>query len=400
MLSKRNILIISQYFPPDISGGGTRACNYAKALQNKGYNVTVITAYPHLHESVPKKYKFKFFTREKMDGINIVRVWIPSLLHTSAKNRKILHLTFLITCLIPLYSIKTNAIFASEPNLFAIIPAYFYSKLKNADVIRVVDDIWPEALYERGYVKSRVLKKILNKLAKFSYDYPKFILPLTENGKKLIQKTYSIKEEKIIVLEHGVDTKIFRYKQKEKEDNFVLMYSGSIVESYDFDLIFNAAKRLHEKKIKFIIRGKGTLLSQIIDKKNKMKLDNVEIDTKMVPYEKISEELSKADVFLVPMKNEVALNLTLPTKILEYQALGRPIICCSGGAPGNYVEKTNSGIKVDYDNLDDFVEAILKLEENRDLCNTIGSNSKKYVENNLTFEKIGERLSEMIQVLR
>ena len=131
-----------------------------------------------------------------------------------------------------------------------------------------------------------------------------------------------------------------------------------------------------------------------------MKLDNVEIDTKMVPYEKISEELSKADVFLVPMKNEVALNLTLPTKILEYQALGRPIICCSGGAPGNYVEKTNSGIKVDYDNLDDFVEAILKLEENRDLCNTIGSNSKKYVENNLTFEKIGERLSKMIQVLR
>ena len=85
---------------------------------------------------------------------------------------------------------------------------------------------------------------------------------------------------------------------------------------------------------------------------------------------------------------------------MEYQALGRPIICCSEGAPGNHVEKTNSGIRVDYDNLDDFVEAILKLEENRDLCNTIGSNSKKYVENNLTFEKIGERLSKMIQVLR
>ena len=46
-------------------------------------------------------------------------------------------------------------------------------------MIRVVDDIWPEALYERGYVKSRVLKKILNKLANFPYDYPKFILPLT-----------------------------------------------------------------------------------------------------------------------------------------------------------------------------------------------------------------------------
>ena len=395
----KNILIISQYFPPDISGGGTRAFNYARALSEKGYNVTVITAYPHLHESVPKKYKFKFFVKEKINGINIVRVWIPSLLHTSAKNRIILHFTFLITCLIPLYSIKADVIIASEPNLFAIIPAYFYSKLKNADVIRVVDDMWPEAIYERGYVKSGILKKILNWLAKFSYDYPKFILPLTDDVKKIIQKTYSIKEEKIIVLEHGVDTKIYQYKQKERGENFVLMYSGSIVESYDFDLIFDAAKKLQGKKIKFIIRGKGTLSSEIIHKKNQMNLENVEIDTKMVPYEKISEELSKADVFLIPMKNEIALNYSLPTKILEYQALGRPIICCSEGAPGNYVEKTNSGIKVTYDNLDDFIKAILKLEQDKELCNTIGNNSRKYIEKNLTFKKIGDSLSKMIESL-
>ena len=400
MLSKRNILIISQYFPPDISGGGTRAYNYAKALQDKGYNVTVITAYPHLHESVSKKYKFKLFAKEEMDGINIIRVWIPSILHTSAKNRIILHFTFLITCLFPLVLIKTDAIFASEPNLFAIIPAYLYSKLKNADVIRVVDDIWPEAIYERGYVKSDFIKKILNRLAKFSYDYPKFILPLTDVGKEIIKKTYSINEEKIIILGHGVNTKIFQYKKKEKGQEFILMYSGSLVESYDFDLVFEAAKKLQNKKIKFIIRGKGTLLAELIHKKNQMNLKNVEIDTNIVPYEKISEVLTVADAFLVPMKNEIALNSTLPTKILEYQAIGRPIICCSEGAPGKYVEKTNSGIKVNYGNLDEFVNAILKLQNDDELCHSIGINSKKYVDNNLTFKKIGEKLSKMIELLK
>jgi len=400
LLSKRNILIISQYFPPDISGGGTRAYNYAKALQDKGYNVTVITAYPHLHESVSKKYKFKLLAKEKMDEINIIRVWIPSILHTSAKNRIILHFTFLITCLFPLISIKTDAIFASEPNLFAIIPAYFYSKLKNADVIRVVDDIWPEAIYERGYVKSDFIKKILNRLAKFSYDYPKFILPLTDVGKNIIKKTYSIDEEKIVVLGHGVNTKNYQYKQKQKQQEFTLMYSGSLVESYDFDLIFDAAKKLQNEKIKFIIRGKGVLLSKLIDKKNQMNLKNVEIDTNLVPYEKISEALSVADAFLVPMKNEIALNSTLPTKILEYQAIGRPIICCSEGAPGEYVEKTNSGIKVNYGNLDEFVNAILKLQNDDELCYSMGINSRKYVDNNLTFIKIGEKLSKMIESLK
>ena len=398
-MSKKNILIISQYFPPDISGGGTRAYNYAKSLLNKGYNVTVVTAHPHLHEAVPKKYKFKLISKEKVDGINITRVWIPSLLHTSPINRIILHFTFLITCMIPLYSIKTDVIFASEPNLFAIIPAYFYSKLKNSDVIRVVDDLWPEAIYEIGYVKSGILKKILDKLAKFSYNYPKFILPLTEDIKNIIQEKYSIKKEKIIILEHGVDTKIFQYKQKERKENFVLMYSGSIVKQYDFDIIFEAAKKLQHKKIKFIIRGKGTLVSELINKKNQMNLKNIEIDTDLVPYEKISEALSIADVFLVPIKNKMTFNVGLPTKILEYQAIGRPIICCSEGAPGNYVQKTNSGIKVNHDDLDNFIKSILKLEQDEKLCRNMGHSSRNYVENNLTFEKIGEKLSKIVESL-
>jgi len=43
--------------------------------------------------------------------------------------------------------------------------------------------------------------------------------------------------------------------------------------------------------------------------------------------------------------------------------------------------------------------AILKLEENKELCESMGINSRKYVESNLTFEIIGERLSKMIETL-
>ena len=48
------ILAITQYFPPDISGGSTRAYNYCKALADQGYDVTVITAPPHQHGPIPK----------------------------------------------------------------------------------------------------------------------------------------------------------------------------------------------------------------------------------------------------------------------------------------------------------------------------------------------------------
>ena len=92
----KKILIISQYFPPDISGGGTRAFNYAKCL-SKNYDVTVITAFPHLHSKVPSKYKFHLKKTENIEDMKIIRVRVPSLLHNSIKNRIILHISFLIS---------------------------------------------------------------------------------------------------------------------------------------------------------------------------------------------------------------------------------------------------------------------------------------------------------------
>jgi len=394
---KKKILIISQYFPPDISGGGTRAFNYAKCLTQKNFDVTVISAFPHLHESVPKKFRFKFLHKEKIDGFELIRVRVPSLLHTSARNRIILHLSFLFFSMLPIFSIKPDVIFASEPNLFSIIPAYFYSKFSGGSVIRVVDDLWPEVLYERGYVKSGLLKKFLDKLAKFSYSYPKFILPLTETGKQIIHNSHNIVNEKIITLGHGVDTNIYSYTEPTKKSDFILMYSGSFVESYDFDLIINAAKKLENENIKFVLRGKGTLLSYLQSKMESHSLSNLVIDTDLVPLEHISKKLAPADVFLIPMKNEIALNSTLPTKILEYQAMGRPIICCSEGAPGDYVEKTKSGLKIKYEDVDEFIDAVHKLKNQPELRKELGQNGMKYVHENLTFHKVGNVLSRCIE---
>ena len=392
----KKILIISQYFPPDISGGGTRAFNYAKCL-SKNYDVTVITAFPHLHSKVPSKYKFHLKKTENIEDMKIIRVRVPSLLHNSIKNRIILHISFLISSLFPLFSQKPDVIFASEPNLFSIIPAFFYSKLRGGKVIRVVDDLWPEVIYERGLLKTKFFQKLLDKLAHFSYTFPRYILPLTEEAKTHIMKFYKINPKKIIVMEHGVDTDIFKFLEKKNSSHFTVMYSGALVESYDFKILFQAAKKLKNENIQFIIRGKGPLLKEIIQKKNELRLNNLKIDSQIVDYDKISNVLSASDVFLVPMKNDYFLNLSLPTKILEYQALGRPIICCSNGAPGNYVKNTNSGISIPSENIIELINAIKNLKSDNVMCKSLGENGFHHICNYLTFEKINARLTELIE---
>lgn len=395
--NKIKVLIISQYFPPDISGGGTRAYNFAQCLAAENFDVTVITAFPHLHKAVPNEFRKKIIIKEKMDNFSIIRVWIPSILHSSIRNRVILHFCFVISSLLPIFSIKPKIIFASEPNLFSIVPAFLYSKIRGGKVIRVVDDLWPELFYERKIVKSKILKKLLNRLAKFSYDYPKYILPLTEEAKLHISKLYKINLKKIVVIRHGVNTKIFVAKKKKAEKEFVLMYSGALVESYDFNLVLQAAEKLKKENIKIIIRGKGPLLDYIKKRKKDLKLDNLVIDEKIIPFSEMSKHLSYADAFIVPMKDDYFLNLSLPTKILEFQALSKPIICASDGAPGKHVQKTKSGITIPCNNLTDLILAIKKLQNESNLCEEFGENGKKFVDNNATFEKIGKELKNIIQ---
>lgn len=394
---KIRVLIISQYFPPDVSGGSTRAYNYAKCLSDQNYKVTVVTAPPHQHGSIPEKYREKMIVREKMSELDVIRVWVPSILHSSVRNSTILVCSFLFSSLFPIFSVKPDIIFAFEPNLFSIIPAYIYSKIRGGVVIRIVDDLWPELLYERGLIKSKLLRRLMNRLTKFSYTYPKFIIPLNEEVKDIIHDSYKISNEKIESISHGVDLEIFTSIERNRREFFVVMYSGSLIESYDFDIIINVAKKLKNKKIKFVIRGKGRLFSYLLEQKEKFQIENLEISSDFLPLEELPNTLAESDVLLVPMRGEQSLNLSLPTKILEYQAVGRPIICCSNGAVGNYVERTESGIRVNVGDSDALAETILKMESDPELCKRLGRNGRMYAEQNLRFEKIAQRLSNIIQ---
>ena len=177
-MKKNNLLVLSQYFPPDVSGGATRAFNYSKCLEQQGYNVTVVTAYPHQHGPVPENYRNKLTKKEKFCNLNLIRVWIPSLLHSSIKNSAILNFSFCISSLFPLFSLKSkpDIILAFEPNLFSIIPAYIYSKLRGGIVIRIVDDMWPELLYEQKILKSNFFEKTTYKFSKIFHIITQNIL--------------------------------------------------------------------------------------------------------------------------------------------------------------------------------------------------------------------------------
>ncbi|WNZ29535.1 MAG: glycosyltransferase family 4 protein [Candidatus Bathyarchaeota archaeon] len=387
-------LVLAQYFAPDMGGGSTRASNVVKGLLSRGCEVTVVAAFPHYpHGDVPKEYRGKAVVCEWFGAAKVYRVWVPNLPHSSPLKRLVLHFCFCVSSLFALPFVgKVDVVWGANPNLFSFFPSLVYGVTKGVPIVRNVDDLWPEVFYELGYVKSKLVKKALDLLAWFSYVVPSAITPISEGYKQFIVSKYTVSPEKIHVIEVGIDN--LKTIESTKPDNrFTLMYSGVLGLGYDFDVVLDAAQLLVEyEDVVFVIRGVGEKARELKETISERSLRNVVLDTRFLPKDELATILGSADIFMLPMAGMGFVDLGLPTKVFEYQAYGKPIICVSGGEPARYIESTNSGLIVKPEDASGLAESIIRLFRDRSVGVELGVNGKKYVSEHLMSERIGERM--------
>jgi colanic acid biosynthesis glycosyl transferase WcaI len=394
-------LMIAQYFPPDVAGTSTRAYNAAKAMKLKGCQITVVTAFPHYpYGNIPRKYKRKIIEQEEIDGIRVIRTWVPRLAHASNIKRLRIHTSFILSALLALLFVrKVDIIFAMNPSFFSFFPAMVFKLILRKNIILNIDDMWPEVWYELGYVKLSLIRRILDYLAKSAYRISVAITPLSYGYVEILTEKYKVPKEKITVIEHGVDTSKFRLihakppiKGKEKKK---IVYSGALAIGYDFEPAIKAAKLLEKENVFFIIRGIGDYANKLQQMVVDYNLKNVEVRTNPMTHDELIEFLNDADIFLLPM-NFAGFDYGLPTKTLEYQAIGKPIVCISKGEAARYIKKTESGLVTSTRDPQDLAGLIMRLVRDQDLAKSLGSNGFKYIMNNLTLEMVGKRFMDVI----
>jgi glycosyltransferase involved in cell wall biosynthesis len=389
------ILMLAQYFPPDMGGGSTRISNVVDGLLRKNCDVTIVAAVPNYpHGKIPKRYKSKAIVHERFGAAKVYRVWIPALPHSNSINRLTLHFCFMLSSLFALPFVgETDVIWGVNPNLFSFFPSFVYGVFKHAPIVRNVDDLWPEVFYELGYVKSRIVSKVLNFTAWLSYVIPVAITPISEGYKHVIVAKYGVPSAKIHVVEVGVKSVKSLISKNKSNDLFTVVYSGILGFGYDFDIILKSAKLLEkETNIRILVRGVGELAQSLKGAICDRGLRNVMISTDFLPFDKLSILLASADVFLLPMACVDFVDQGLPAKVFEYQAYGKPIVCSSKGESRNYIVSSNSGLVVNPGDSAAFAQAIMTLYNDKALAESLGLNGWKYVSNNLTSEHVGERI--------
>jgi len=399
-----NVLILGEYFPPDIGGAATRSSNVAKGLSLNGCNVTVVTAFPHYPTGkIPKKYKYKPLEVEHVEKTKVIRTFVLPLESKGLFKRLLVFLSFIVSSLFALPFIgKIDVVWAANPDIFVLVPGIAYGMIKRKPLVSNVDDLIIEDLYDLSLVeRGSTISKLTEFCARVLFAKVKYATPISPGYISTIAK-YGVNERRIEVVRGGVDLDIFKPQSKHKTgEKFIVLYSGGFSIAYDFEQIFQAAKILEKSdpNVEFIIQGKGELLPSMQLRVTELKLKNIKIIDKLLTREAVGQFLGTADVLVLPLAKFKTPYRGMSSKLYEYQAVARPIICCSNGIPLSYVTETKSGIAISPGDYESLAKAVLFLKQNPNLAFKMGESGRQFVEYRASIKAIGCLLKTIFEKL-
>jgi len=94
-----------------------------------------------------------------------------------------------------------------------------------------------------------------------------------------------------------------------------------------------------------------------------------------------------------------SIEMGISSKLYEYQAAGKPIICCSSGQPARYVSETKSGIVVSPGDHKALANAVIELKEHPTIAQVMGENGRKYVGSEAAIEVVGSKMKRIFEAL-
>ncbi len=396
------LLILTQYFPPEVGAPQNRLFELAQRLQAKGIDVEVLTAMPNYPQmEIHKEYKGKRYVQESIGDISVKRTWIYVSQDKGIVQRLLNYFSFVISSLwFGLLKVeKKDVLMVESPPLFLGITAYILSKVKKAKLIFNVSDLWPESAEKLDIIHNKLLLNLATKLEEFCYKKSVLISGQTQGICTNIKDRFPNK--KVYWLKNGVDinfydinkvsTSTFR-KDKGFEDNdFILFYGGIIGHAQGLEVILKAAQILKDiKDIKFVLLGNGPEKSNLLQMRAQMQLDNVFFYDAVVKSQ-MQAIITQTDAAIIPLKRLDLFKGAIPSKIFENLALKKPILLgVEGEAKTLFIDEGKCGLSFIPEDYNDLAKNILILYNDKNLARQMGDNGLKYAKDNFNRDIIAE----------
>ena len=335
------ILIISNYYPPEKGAAANRIEQLALKLNQNKYKVSIICPLGNYPKGeLFDEYKGKFSVTENRDGIKVKRLWIYPSVSKNLLVRIISVLSFSITLFFYLLfkKIPKKVVVQSPPLLLSFISIFVLS-LKNKKIILNISDLWPLAAIELNALKRGSFS---HKFSLFleRFIYRKATLVLGQSNEIIDHVQFLIPEKKCFLYRNFPDHNVTELEFKTEENQPIkIFYAGLLGIAQG---VFELCQKIDLKglNIEFHIFGDGAEKTQIEALISSKKEPQIFFHG-MLERKELHQQLKSFDVAIVPLKTRIYGSV--PSKIFEYGSLGLPILYFGGGEGETIVNNNNLG---------------------------------------------------------
>jgi len=363
-----NVLFLTDNFIPEQNASARRSYEHCRNWVRQGVQVTVVTTVPNFPLGRPQPpYRNRLYARERIDGIEVVRVWSFLAPNSGVVLRALDFASFAVTGFFAGLFQKTDIIVATSPQLLTAVCGRFLSRAKRRPWVFEVRDLWPESITAVGAMKEGLVMRFLRRLERSLYRSAERIVTVTDPMRaRLIER--GVPEAKVGVVPNGADLRRLLPRlasaelaaELKLEGKFVVGYVGTHGFAQGLEVVVKAAVLVSDRNIHFLFVGEGARRDFLVKLAARLQLQNVTF-VRGVPSDTAVEYLALCDAIVVPLKNSALFDGALPSKIFEAAAMEKPLLLSAKGLSADVVREYNAGIVAEPENQQALAAAVLRL---------------------------------------
>ncbi len=383
------ILLVTQYFPPEIGAPQARLSELAAHWRQQGDDVTVLTGMPnHPTGRVPPEYRRKLRVQEQRDGYRVIRTWLYATPNEGVLKKTLSHLSFMVSAVVLGHSRvgAQDVVVVSSPTFFSIFSAWVLARRRRARFVVEVRDLWPAIFVELGVITNRLLIRGLEAMELAAYRAADAIVVVSQGFRdNLIER--GIPAAKVTTIPNGVDLERFRPDAARSPTaraslgagpkEILVLYVGAHGISHGLTAVADAAALLQDEPVRFAFVGEGAAKTELERHVAALGLRNTTL-LPGVPRDEVPALLAAADICLVPLRDVPLFATFIPSKLFEYLGAGRAVVGSVAGEPAEILRAAGA-VVVPPEDPSALAAAIRSLASNPEQRAAMGTRGRRYV---------------------
>jgi glycosyltransferase involved in cell wall biosynthesis len=275
-------------------------------------------------------------------------------------------------------------------------------RLSGARIILDLHDLAPEFYASRfGRSLDSAPVRLVRLQERASAAFADHVLTVTETWREALISR-GLAPDHVSVFMNVADDAIFSPRVRtETRDPGILtvLYHGTVTYRYGLDVVLEALARVRDQvSVRLIIHGTGEFLDELRSLSRALRLDDrVSFSTAALPTRELALLIGSADLGVVPYRSDTFTDGILPTKLMEYAAVGVPAIASRTPAIADYFDEGMVRF-VTPGSVDEMVDALIELAGDPAARARLAAGIRRFVAEH-SFEREAERYVSIVRAL-